>query len=106
MNDYQAILYLVYKWTDIVVTAFDPWTLGSPANMLSVGFVTQLLKFATWMRKEGFIAYKAVFKTFKGKAHYNLRWTLINHFLLWSFVEDYLVDEIHDLGWETQEAEA
>ena len=103
MND---LLYLVYKWVDIVVTAVDPWTLGSPANMLAVAFTTRLLNLAAWMRKEGYAAYSKAFHNLKGKRYHTVRWILANHYLIWNFVVDYLVDEIHELGWETQEAEA
>ena len=106
MNDYQAILYLVYKWTDIVVTGFNPWTLGSPANMLAAALVTWLLNLAAWIRKRSYAVYVKAFHNLKGKRFHAVRWTLANHYLAWTFIEDYLVDEIHDLGWETQEAEA
>ena len=103
MND---LLYVVYKWVDIVVTAVDPWTLGSPANMLAVAFTTRLLNFAAWMRKEGYAVYSKAFHSLKGKRYHAVRWILANHYLIWNFLVDYLVDEISELGWETQEAEA
>ena len=102
----EAILYLVYKWTDIVLTAFDPWTLGSPANMLAVAVVTKLLNLAAWMRKQGYAVYIKAFHDLKGKRFYAVRWTLANHYLAWTFVVGYLADEIMDLGWEVEEAEA
>lgn len=67
MNDYQLILKLVYSFTDIVVTAFDPWTLGSPANVLCVKFVTILLNAVVWIRKNSHEVYMLAFCNLKGK---------------------------------------
>ena len=106
MNDYQVILYFVYKWTDIVITAFDPWTLGSPANMLAAALVTWLLNLAAWMRKNGYAVYSKAFHNLKGKRFRIIRRILATHYLMWSLIVFHLIDEIHDLGWETQELKA